>query len=280
VSAGLEHCELIGKPADGHAATAELETELDDAIANLDEVLANAAEPGEVRLDDNGDLVMLRLSAEPVPDGGDALRDAIAHLLPRVTLGSMLVELHARVGLMNHFEHGGGVVTRHPDLQRDLIYVIVAEATNIGLTAIARTAGISYDTLAWTADCYLNEDNLQAANQALINYRHQLPITEAFEPGTLSSSDGQRFPVRSKSLTARHMSRYFARGQGISSYTHVSDQHTTFANRVIPATAHESHHDTHCSAMGRTAPRWCLSQTRPRLRLARRQQTVLHGLAP
>jgi TnpA family transposase len=237
-----EHCDLIGKPADGHAAIGALVAELDDAIADLDNVLADAADPGEVRIDDNGELVVPRLPAEPVPTGVDGLRDRIAELMPVLTLGSMLVELHARVGVLDHFEHAGGVVTRPADLERNLIYVIVAEATNIGLTAIARAANVSYDTLAWTAEWYLNDDNLQAANQALINYHHQLPITAAFGPGTLSSSDGQRFPVRSQSMTARHMSRYFARGQGISTYTHVSDQHTTFATRVIPATAHESHH--------------------------------------
>lgn len=51
-------------------------------------------------------------------------------------------------------------------------------------------------------------------------------------PGTLSSSDGQRFPFKGKSITARHLCRYFARGQGISTYTHVSDQHSTYDTMV------------------------------------------------
>ena len=32
---------------------------------------------------------------------------------------------------------------------------------------------------------------------------------------------------KGKRITARAVSRYFARGQGISTYTHVSDQHNT-----------------------------------------------------
>lgn len=62
----------------------------------------------------------------------------------------------------------------------------------------------------------------------------------AFGSGTLSSSDGQKFPVKGKSLTAAHLSRYFARGQGVSAYTHVSDQHSTYAAKVIAATSPES----------------------------------------
>jgi len=71
---------------------------------------------------------------------------------------------------------------------------------------------------------------------------HRLPMTQVFGTGTLSSSDGQRFPVKGKSLTARHLSRYFARGQGLSTYTHLSDQHATFDTRVIVATAPEGHY--------------------------------------
>jgi TnpA family transposase len=59
--------------------------------------------------------------------------------------------------------------------------------------------------------------------------------------GTLSSSDGQRFPLRGKSLTGRHLSRYFGRGQGFTTYTHVSDQHSTYAAKVIMAYAPEAH---------------------------------------
>lgn len=55
----------------------------------------------------------------------------------------------------------------------------------------------------------------------------------------MSSSDGQRFPAKGKSLTARAMSRYFV-DEGISTYTHVSDQHSTYGTRVIPATDREA----------------------------------------
>jgi hypothetical protein len=72
---------------------------------------------------------------------------------------------------------------------------------------------------------------------ATVNYHHRLPLTQAFGPGTLSSSDGQRFSTKGRSIAARAMSRYLARGQGISAYTHVSDQHSTFDTKVIVATA-------------------------------------------
>ncbi|MFV0306681.1 MAG: Tn3 family transposase [Desertimonas sp.] len=237
-----EYCALIGRPSSGRAAIEAITTELADAIDGLDEALRDVDQPGAVRVDDTGELIVPRLQAEPAPAGVDDLRQAISGLIPTLTLGSMLVELQSRTGVLDHFEHAGGVTARPDELARNLIYVIVAEATNIGLTAMARASDATYDALAWTAEWYLNDDNLEAANTTLVNYHHRLPLADTFGPGTLSSSDGQRFPVRSGSVTARQLSRYFGRGQGVSTYTHVSDQHTTFATKVIPATAHESHH--------------------------------------
>jgi len=69
----------------------------------------------------------------------------------------------------------------------------------MGLSAMAESCGVSYDTLAWTAEWYFSAETLEAANAAIVNYHHRLPMTRAFGTGTLSSSDGQRFPVKGKS---------------------------------------------------------------------------------
>ena len=89
--------------------------------------------------------------------------------------------------------------------------MIIAEATNRGLGAIAASCSVPYDVLAWTAEWYFRGETLEAANAAIVNYHHRLPMTRAFGTGTLSSSDGQRFPVKGESLTARHLSRSPAR---------------------------------------------------------------------
>ncbi|MDQ1247558.1 MAG: hypothetical protein QG597_1928 [Actinomycetota bacterium] len=152
------------------------------------------------------------------------------------------MEVDARTRFADHLIHAGGKVTRPADLKRNLIYVIIAEATNMGLTAMAASCGVPYDVLAWTAEWYFRPETLQTANTAMVNYHHRLWLARAFGSGTLSPSDGQRFPTKGRSITGRAMSRYFARGQGISTYTHVSDQHSTFDTKVIVATAPEGHY--------------------------------------
>nr|WP_254679021.1 Tn3 family transposase [Arthrobacter sp. 24S4-2] len=234
-----EFCQLVAKPADPERALAAMQEELNEALDGLEEVLARG--DGPVRLDENGDLVISPLTAEDVPAEAVALKEELTEMLPFAPIVSLLIELDKRTGFLGCFTHAGGKQARSPGLKRNLIAVLLAHSTNLGLTRMADACGISYDVLAWTAEWYVREETLRAANLALITYHQKLPLTPVFGTGTLSSSDGQRFPTRGKSITARAMSRYFA-NEGLSTYTHVTDQHATYGTKIIVATKREAHY--------------------------------------
>ena len=234
-----EYCQLVGKSADGTAALAAAEVELHAALADLDAQLA-AGDPAGVRLNADGELIIPPLAGEDIPAEADMLRDELAGILPVVPIASLLVEVDARTGFTGHLTHAGGKATRARELKRHLFYVLLAEAANMSLAEMAASAGVSYEVLAWTAEWYFRGETLEAANATVVNYHHELPFAQVSGTGTLSSSDGQRFPVSGKSITAAHLSRYFARGAGVSTYTAVSDQHATFDTKVIPATVPEA----------------------------------------
>ncbi|MET8011285.1 Tn3 family transposase [Streptomyces sp. NPDC005271] len=237
-----QFCQLVGKPTDARIALDACEEELAAAMGDLEKVLANRkAGTGEVRLSPDGELIIPPLSAEDIPAEAAELKEELAELLPLAPIASLLVELDRRTGFLDSLTHAGGKQTRSPELKRNLLAVLIANATNLGLVRMADACGISYDILAWTQEWYIREETLAAANAAVVNYHHRLPLTQAFGGGTLSSSDGQRFPVKGKSTTARAMKKYFA-GQGLSTYTHVSDQHTTFGTKVIVVTRREAHY--------------------------------------
>ncbi|MGH3868982.1 MAG: Tn3 family transposase [Pseudonocardiaceae bacterium] len=139
-----EYCQLVSKPPDASTAIAVATAELHTALADLDAQLA-AGVPGQVRLNDDGELIIPPLTAEDVPTEAEALRDELAAMLPRVPLASVLVEIDARTGFTDHLTHAGGKVARPPELKRNLLYVIIAEATNMNLAEMAASAGISYD---------------------------------------------------------------------------------------------------------------------------------------
>ena len=56
---------------------------------------------GAVRLTENGELVIPRLTAESVPAEADELRDQLAALLPRISVAALLVEVDARTGFLD-----------------------------------------------------------------------------------------------------------------------------------------------------------------------------------
>ncbi|MEV0111562.1 Tn3 family transposase [Nocardia sp. NPDC050799] len=235
-----EFCRLVGRSAAPGVALAGVVDELHTAVGELDQVLAKGS--GPVRLDDeSGDLVISPLTAEDVPAEAIALKAELTEMLPFAPIVSLLIELDKRTGYLDCFTHAGGQATRTPELKRNLIAVLLAHSTNLGLTRMAEACGISYDILSWTDEWYVREETLRAANLAIIDYHQRLPLTPVFGTGTLSSSDGQRFPTRGKSTTARPMSRYFA-GEGLSTYTHVTDQHATYGTKVIVATKREAHY--------------------------------------
>ena len=159
-------------------------------------------------------------------------------MLPYATIASVLIELDRRTAFLDCFTHAGGAKPRSRELKRNLIAVIIANSTNMGLSRMSDASGIAYDTLAWTQEWYLREETLRAANLRLIGYHQRLPLTAVFGSGTLSSSDGQRFPIKGKSITARALSRYFA-AEGLSTYSHLTDQHAVFGTKIIVATERE-----------------------------------------
>ncbi len=232
-----EFCALVERSPDAAQTWAATEAELDRGLGDLEAVLAGGA--GPIRLSEAGELVIPPLSAESVPDDAEVLRGELMELLPRPRLASLLIEMDNRIGFTDALVHAGGKSARSPELTRNIYACLIAQATNLGLVGMDHSSGIPYYVLAWTAEWYLREDTLRAANAMIVNYHHSLGLSGLWGGGTLSSSDGQRFPTRGRSITARAMSRYFV-DEGTSTYTHVSDQLSTYGTKVIVVTQPEA----------------------------------------
>lgn len=106
----------------------------------------------------------------------------------------------------------------------------------------AAVADLSKDALAWCTNWYIREETLTAAITRLVNYHHRLPLTSVWGGGTLSSSDGQRFPVSVRSKSAVALPRYFGYGRGATFYTWTSDQYSQYGSKVIVTTVREATH--------------------------------------
>jgi hypothetical protein len=237
-----DYCRLVGKPARAADALEQGREELHAALADMENALAGALpdDTGTVRLDGDDHLVIPKLTAEDIPAEARELKDELSEMLPFAPIASLLIELDGRTKFLDCFTHAGGKkLTQSPELRRNILAVLIAMATNLGLARMSEACGISYDVLAWTMEWYVREETLRDANTAVVNHHYGLELSKVFGGGTMSSSDGQRFPVRGKSLTGRDM--IIHGGRVLSTYTHVSDQWSTYGTKIIVPTAREAH---------------------------------------
>jgi TnpA family transposase len=234
-----DFCTVTGSDPNPSRQLERLEAELHAAVAGLETILADPGAEGLARLGADGELIVSPLPAEQVPAEADTLAEATSARLPRVQLPALLIEVDQLTGFSEEFTHAGGAQPRNPELRRNLYASLITYACNLGYAGMADASGISEDALAWTSQWYLRQETLRAANTRLVNAHHAHPLATLWGGGTLSSSDGQRFPQRGHSLTARALSRYFL-AEGTTTYTHVSDQHSTYGTKVIPSTWREA----------------------------------------
>jgi TnpA family transposase len=231
-----EVSKQIGVSEDTAGRLEEREAELQKLLPRVDGLLAQS---GKVRIE-NGELVMSPLEAEAVPETAAGLAALMDERLPRVDLSELLIEVDGWTEFSRCLEHAGGGEPRSQNLSLHLYASILAQGCNLGLSRMAQIADVSYQQLAWSTNWYLREETLKAAVTNVVNFQFQQPLSRHWGGGTLSSSDGQRFPVSGKVRNATALPRYFGYGKGVTFYTWTSDQFSQYGTKVIPATMRDA----------------------------------------
>ncbi len=232
-----EVCALLGAPRDGTERLAAHRRTLQERGVHL---AAALIQQESVRLE-AGRLVVTPLAADEVPPRRRLLEAQVAARLPRLELADLLVEVDGWTHFSDHLVHAAGTEPRTPTVQVHLYAVLLAQACNLSLHDMEHIAEFSARELGWCANWYLRDDTLRPAIVALVNYHHHQPLSQAWGGGTLSSSDGQRFPVAPPARHARPLPRYFAyREEGVTFYTWTSDQWPQYGTKVIPVTARDA----------------------------------------
>ena len=231
-----EVCTLTQTPQDGAARVKERQTELEALLRRFDDELPRHP---SLRIEDES-LVVGPLHAEDKPPSLVALEALINARLPLVELPDLLMEVDGWTGFSRHLEHAGGAEPRAPELLVHCHASILAQACNFGLTRMAQLADLSYRQLAWCTTWYLREETLKPAIAGIVNRHYRHPLARLWGGGTLSSSDGQRFPMAVRSQTATAIPRYFGYGRGLTFYTWTSDQFSQYGSKPIPSTVRDA----------------------------------------
>ena len=231
----VELCRQLNLP---ERTTERLRDRIKELEALLEPMHQLLLAGGDVRLEDDG-LVIARLTAEEVPAAAQTLQAEISRRMPVVDLTDILMEVNTWV---SYTEYLPGLEQAHRGSQHDaqLLASILAMGCNIPLSDMARSSGLSYQSLWWTASNYLRDDTLKSANTILVNEHHRQWLAAYWGDGTFSSSDGQRFPVSGKVRNARALPTYFGTGKGVTLQTHTSDQYAQYGSKVVPATLRDA----------------------------------------
>lgn len=232
-----EACSLMKVPDKAMERFGQRENDFRFAALSLENQLAGQ---GAVRIE-NGELVLTPLEAENRSVTSDFLEEVILDRMPQIDLPELLIEVDGWTNFSKSFTHaGGGGESRKPERLSTLYAGILAQSGNFGLTQMSRMTDFNYHELLWTTNWYLREETLREATVKLVNYHYRLPLSGYVGEGTISSSDGQRFPVAVKTANATALPKYFGYGKGLTFYTWTSDQYSQFGTKVVPATMRDA----------------------------------------
>ena len=226
----------------------EPEEYLREAGEQLDEAYRRVAEglPENAAVSVGAEGVSLdisKLDRLEEPASLEELRSTLGAMIPRVDLPDLLLEIHARTGLGDEFDHvAEGSGARVTDLHRSVCAVLLAEACNIGLEPLVDPSdpALTRSRLSWVQQNYVRDETLARATARLVEAQGELPIVSAWGAGEVASVDGLRFVVPVRTVNAGPNPKYFGRGRGITYLNYVSDRSTGFHGIVVPGTLRDS----------------------------------------
>lgn len=231
-----EVCQLLQVPESGELRLQQLNTQLEAQLSRLDKAIIGSK---LIRIE-AGELVVSPFKASELPQSSKALQQLLTKRLPQVDLTDLFIEVDGWTGFSRYLTHIDGTTEQTQESRIYLYAAILAQACNLGLTRMAQIADLSHDRLLWYTNWYLQENTLRAAVNAIVNFQYHQPLSQYWGGGTLSSSDGQRFPVSVKNVKAVALPRYFGYGRGLTFYTWTSDQLSQYGTKVIPTTVRDA----------------------------------------
>jgi SAM-dependent methyltransferase len=149
-------------PVEEHLA--EMVTALDGGWRQLAQRIEEAGPDASVRVVP-GDGGRMRLSVSRLEKLGDPpslvdLRKRVAAMLPLTDIPEVLMHVHSWTGMLDAYQHVGGLNTSMDDLPLTVAGLLVADACNVGLVPIINPAepALTRDRLSYVDQNYIRPD--------------------------------------------------------------------------------------------------------------------------
>lgn len=211
---------------------------LESRLQEVDALAAEGSLPEAVITEEG--LSMSHIRRDETAEIDDTARRLYA-MLPRLRITELFAEVHEWTGFAERFSH---LRTGAPPADVvALMTAILADATNLGLSRMARSAGnLTHSRLLWTAEWHIRDETYAAGLACLVEGIHAQPMTEVWGAGDTSSSDGQFFKAGGHGEARADYNAKYGSAPGVKFYTHISDRFAPFYTKVIAANASEAAH--------------------------------------
>lgn len=238
----LEVCRMLNWSSQAQVALDGLAQELHEAYLQTVAALPENTAVSFRVVDGVSVPVLQEDEAPPVPESLTLLNAQLDARLPDIDLSELLLEIASWTGFVVEMGSIGEGTSRRSDLAVSVCAVLVAQACNIGLKAVARphVPALTIGRLSWVQQHHIRADTLTRANARLVDAQASLDLARRWGGGEVASADGLRFTVPVRNIVAAPNSRYFGRGRGVTYLNWVSDQFTGFHGLVVPGTLRDS----------------------------------------
>lgn len=182
------------------------------------------------------------LSYEGLED--EEVNNPIFVKLPQIELIDLIRFVNKKTQFLSGFTHILGKYAKTELDENTAIAAIIAYGTNIGISKMSVSSGISYNHIKQSGLNYFREETLKIANEKIINEMAGFPVFEYYniiDDLIHSSSDGQRFNVSGNVFNARHSVKNPGREKGLTVLT-LTANYSPLNSKVISGNEYEGHH--------------------------------------
>jgi TnpA family transposase len=161
-----------------------------------------------------------------------------------VPLGEVLATVDRHSGFLDEFRHWQQRQHRPKPAKKIFIAGISAIGCDIGPGKILNISrDIRGSELESTINWYFYPEGILAVNNSLLRFMDKLELANVYRHSSdalHTSSDGQKFEVRTDSLNANYSFKYFGKGKGVSVHSFIDERHLLFYSQVVSAAERES----------------------------------------
>jgi TnpA family transposase len=162
----------------------------------------------------------------------DELHNWLSDNLRQIKLPELLIEVDNELQFTHTFMTPTQQDTRMADQVCAILATIMAHGCNIGPFTMSRlTEGVPYTQIKQITDWQLTEEAQKQALAQLVKATSRLDVTQAWGEGKTSSSDAQRFRLRSKVLQRTYSHRI--NDYALEFYYFVADNYAPFYSTAI-----------------------------------------------